>query len=69
MINRVIEKIADAVYKKLDENALGDIRDRLDGMDDRLDSMAEDLTKVMERTEEIPVINQNIAALREHAGI
>ena len=61
--------IADAVYQKLDENALSDIRGRLDRMDVKIDSMAEDLTKVMERTEEIPLINENIAALREHAGI
>ena len=68
--------IVDAVYKKLDENALTGIRDRLDVIDDRLDSMneniesmGEDLGKVMDRTNEIAIMNENIQALRNHAGI
>lgn len=69
MTNGDVERIADAVYRKLDENALSDIRSRLDGLEATVGSMSEELSKVAQRTEEIPYINRNIAALREHAGI
>ena len=35
----------------------------------RVDSMAEDLTEVVERTQEIPVINERLEQLDDHAGI
>lgn len=60
--NGDIERIADAVVDKLEANSLGDMKRDIA-------SMAEDVAKIPLIEAEIRQINQNIAALREHAGI
>lgn len=62
MTDRDIEKIADAVAKKLEENSLGDMKRDIA-------SMADDVAKIPLIEAEIRGINQNIEALRDHAGI
>ena len=42
---------------------------RLDGITERLDDLGEALGRVESQTAEIPVMNENIQALRDHAGI
>lgn len=38
------------------------------GLKEDVSSMAEDLVKVMDRTEEIPLINQRLSAIEDHFG-
>jgi hypothetical protein len=60
--------IVDAVYKKLDENALTDIRDRLDRIEADISSMAEDMAKIPQIEGEMRVMNENMTTLLTHAG-
>lgn len=53
-----------AVLRRFDR-----IDDRLDRIVDRLDDLGESLGRVEIQTAEIPVMNENIQALRDHAGI
>ena len=64
-----IREEQDRFYERLKNNALSDINQRLDGMDAKIDSMAEDVARIPAIEGEIRLINQNITALREHAGI
>ena len=60
--------IVDAVYKKLDENALTDIRDRLDRIEADISSMAGDMAKIPQIEGEMRVMNENMTTLLTHAG-
>lgn len=64
-IDRSLDRIADAVTEKLEANSLGDMKRDIASLNERVDSMAEDLTKVVERTEEIPHINRRLRNLEE----
>lgn len=57
-----IERIADRVAAKLEANSLGDLKRDVAGM-------AEDVAKIPQIEAEIRVMNQNIQALREQAGV
>ncbi len=66
------ERIAaseERVYRRIKDNALGEVTKRLDGIDRRLDSMAEDVAKIPQIESELRLMNGNIQALRDHAGI
>ena len=58
-----ITKIADAVCERLEANSFGEMKEDIANLSERVDSMAEDLTKVVELTKEIPVINERLERL------
>ena len=62
-----ITKIADAVCERLEANSFGEMKEDIANLSERMDSMAEDLTKVVELTKEIPVINERLERLEDHA--
>lgn len=62
MTNDDISSIADAVCKKLEANSLGEMKRDIA-------SMAEDVAKIPQIEADIQDINQNIKALRDHAGL
>ena len=74
--DRSIDRIADAVTEKLEANSLGDMKRDIAGMKGDITGLKEDVASMGEDVAKIPLIeaeirqiNQNIAALREHAGI
>lgn len=67
-----IDHSANELYKRIENGALGEIRKDIATLRDGIASMKVDLAYVKDRvagSEEIAVINENIQALRDHAGI
>lgn len=68
--------MGDAVYEKLEENSLGDMKRDIAGLKTDVAqlktdvaSMAEDVAKTPVIEREVRLINVNIAALRDYAAI
>ena len=59
-------RIAKAIAGELEANSLGDMKRDIVGLKEDVSSMAEDLVKVMDRTEEIPLINQRLSVIEDH---
>lgn len=61
--------IGDAIYEKLEENSLGEMKRDIAGLKTDVASMAEDVAKIPVVEGEIRQINHRLERLEEHAGI
>ena len=75
-IEKLIAASEERVYRRIKDNALSEIIGRLDTVDETLDTMDETLAgmgealgRVERQVAEIPVMNENIDAIRNHLGI
>ena len=82
-IGDLIAASEERVYRRIKDNALGEITKRLDSMaedlgtmaegldsiSEDLGTMAEDVAKITVIEGEIRLMDENIQALRDHAGI
>lgn len=75
-LHSMISEALDGFYRYLKDNALSDIHKRLDGidgrlvsLDEKLDSMAEDVAKIPDIEALVADTANDVAALRNNAGI
>ncbi|MDE2975555.1 MAG: hypothetical protein OXU64_12690 [Gemmatimonadota bacterium] len=68
-IGDLIVASEERVYSRIKDKALSEITKRLDSISEDLGTMAEDVAKITVIEGEIRLMDENIQALRDHAGI
>lgn len=72
-IGQAIAASEDRIHNRIKDGALSDLRKDVEKgfktVQDELGSLGEALGRVKEQVGEISVMNENLQALREHAGI